>query len=99
MKQILKRPVITEKATAMNEKGVYVFVVEKSATKAQIKDAVETMYKDQDVKVASVRTATIFGKPKYKYTRTTISKGRTQTYKKAFVQLTEDSVIDIFGEE
>ena len=99
MKQILKRPLITEKATERNEQGLYVFLVDKSATKAQIKDAVEEMYKDQEVKVKSVRTAIIFGKPKYKYTRTTISRGHTQTYKKAFVQLAKDSVIDIYGEE
>jgi len=96
MKTILKKPVITEKATAMNEKGVYVFIVDKKATKAEIKTAVEKMYQDQDAKVSKVRTAIIFGKPKSRYLKTAITKGHTSTYKKAFVQLAKDSTIDIF---
>ena len=40
---ILKRPLITEKISAMNERGVYGFVVEKTAKKPQIKDAVENV--------------------------------------------------------
>lgn len=99
MKTILKKPVITEKATAMNENGVYVFIVDKKATKAEIKTAVEKMYADQDAKVVKVRTAIIFGKPKYRYLKTAITKGHTSTYKKAFVQLAEGSTIDIFDTE
>ena len=49
---ILKSPVVTEKATALAQKNVYVFVVGAFATKDQIRTAVETFY---DVTVGSIR--------------------------------------------
>lgn len=58
---ILKRPLITEKISAMNERGVYGFVVEKTAKKPQIKAAVEKMY---GVKVVDVRTMRYAAKKK-----------------------------------
>jgi large subunit ribosomal protein L23 len=50
---ILKQPLITEKISAGNERGVYGFIVEKTADKIQIRNAVEKTY---GVKVVSVRT-------------------------------------------
>ena len=41
---ILKQPLITEKISALNEKGVYGFIVEKTADKTQIKNAVEKQF-------------------------------------------------------
>ncbi|MCX6730277.1 MAG: 50S ribosomal protein L23 [Candidatus Roizmanbacteria bacterium] len=49
---ILKSPVVTEKATALAQKGVYLFVVGTFATKDQIRHAVETYY---NVTVGSIR--------------------------------------------
>lgn len=94
MKQILKRPHITEKTSALNEKGVYVFLVDVEANKLEIKEAVQKMY--PTVSVVTVRTATTLGKPKYRNTKKGMSKGRTSTTKKAFVQLAEGDMIDFF---
>jgi len=51
--EILKQPLITEKVSAGNEKGVYGFIVERTADKLQIKSSVEKKY---GVHVVSVRT-------------------------------------------
>jgi large subunit ribosomal protein L23 len=96
MKNILQKPLITEKATKLNERGVYAFVVNKRATKPQIKAAVEARFPGVEVK--AVRTAIIIGKPKFRQTKSGISVGRTATYKKAFVQLAEGQMIDIYDE-
>jgi large subunit ribosomal protein L23 len=94
MKAILKRPVITEKASERNEQGVYVFVVDINANKIEIKQAVEKMY--PTVSVVKVRTLTTLGKPKYRHTKRGMSSGRTSTTKKAYVQLAEGDMIDFF---
>ena len=58
--QIIRRPVITEKGLAIKEnQNTLVFQVEPKATKTEIKQAVQTIFK---VKVHSVRTATYVGK-------------------------------------
>ena len=56
---ILKSPVVTEKATALAQKNVYLFVVGTFATKDQIRQAVETFY---DVTVGSIRVSIRKGK-------------------------------------
>jgi len=56
---ILKSPVVTEKATALAQKSVYVFTVGTFATKDQIKQAVESYYK---VTVGSIRISIRKGK-------------------------------------
>lgn len=93
--QILKKPLITEKISAMNERGVYGFVVEKTANKAEIKRAVEKMY---DVNVEAIRTMRYPGKPKTRYTKTKVVSGFSNAYKKAIVQIAEGEVIDFYGE-
>ena len=81
---ILKKPLITEKLSALGEKlNRYGFKVESKSNKIEIKNAVQRMY--PDVKVVDVRTATILGKPKSRHTKRGVSSGRTSTYKKAFV--------------
>jgi large subunit ribosomal protein L23 len=95
VKQILIKPVITEKSTRMSDKNnVYTFVVAKSANKIQIRKAVEDMF---NVSVASVNTAVMPGKPKSRSTKTTIVRGTKSSYKKAFVTLTPGETINIFG--
>lgn len=94
-KQILIKPVITEKATQLADKRTtYVFVVNKDANKIEIKSAVEKMF---SVSVDSVNTAVMPGKPKSRSTKTAVVKGTKSSYKKAFVTLTPGETIDLFG--
>ncbi len=93
---ILKKPVLTEKANALQEQGVYTFIVDRKATKKQIRDVIEYFYK---VNVDSVRTAIMPGKPKNRYTKSRFVTGHSQAYKKAIVQLTEGEYIDLYEEE
>jgi large subunit ribosomal protein L23 len=94
-KQILIKPVITEKATKLADKRTtYVFVVNKDANKIEIKSAVEKMF---SVSVENVNTAVMPGKPKSRSTKTAVVKGTKSSYKKAFVTLTPGETIDLFG--
>lgn len=91
---ILKKPLVTEKITALNEKGKYGFIVDEKANKIEIKKAVEKMY---GVTVEGVRTIRYQGKLKTKYTQSKVISGRTSTYKKAIVSVKEGDVIDFYG--
>lgn len=92
---IIKKPVITEKMTAISEKlNRYAFIVDKRANKLQIKDAVEELY---SVKVADVNTMIYKGKPKSRYTKSGVIKGRTGEFKKAVVTLADGEKIDFFS--
>jgi large subunit ribosomal protein L23 len=93
--EILKRPLLTEKVAAMNEKGVYGFVVDVKANKIQIKKAVEQMY---GVNVDNVRTMIVAGKRKVRFTKSGVAQGRKPKYKKAIVQLAEGEIIDFYSE-
>jgi len=91
--QILKRPIITEKASALNERENKVsFEVSRSANKHQIRDAVEGIY---GVKVSAVRTMNFPGKLK----RRGQSIGKRPNWKKAIVTLKQGDVIDFFATE
>jgi len=88
------KPVITEKMTAISEKeNKYGFIVSRDANKIEIKKAVELQFK---VKVTSVNTLNYDGKQKTRYSKTAITKGRTNAYKKAIVQLADGDVIDFY---
>ena len=83
-RDIIIRPVLTEKSyQGINDKK-YVFVVDKRANKTQIKFAVEEIF---NVKVEKVNTANCRGKKK----RMGRYEGYTSAYKKAIVLLTSDS--------
>ncbi len=89
MKQIVKRPLITEKNTILNAAGVYVFEVASEATKPDIKKAIE---KGFGIKVLSVKTSNCRGIAKtnrYGY-------GRVPYWKKAFVRLAPGEKISLF---
>jgi len=87
---ILKRPVITEKATAAREEGNAVaFEVDRRATKREIRTAVEKLFK---VKVEDVRTMNVPGKPK----RRGRVMGRRPGWKKAVVILRAGDRIEFF---
>jgi large subunit ribosomal protein L23 len=91
---VLIKPLITEKLSAMNEKGRYGFLVDLKANKIEIKKAVEKMY---GVKVAEVNTMRTAGKPKSKSTQTKIVTGRTSATKKAIVTVAEGEMIDFYS--
>lgn len=91
---ILKRPLVTEKLTALSEKGTYGFIVDAKANKIEIKKAVEKMY---GVKVEKVRTIRYAGKAKTKYTQSKVITGRTASYKKAIVSVAEGELIDFYS--
>ena len=91
---VLKKPLVTEKISALNEKGKYGFIVEKTANKIEIKKAVEKMY---GVKVESVSTLRYQGKDKSRYTKARVIAGRTASFKKAIVTLAQGEVIDFYG--
>ena len=85
---IIIAPVITEKSMAERQKNVYTFKVVKSATKDEIKYAVEEAFK---ATVKSVNTLNT----KAKRRRVGRYAGKTKTYKKAIVTLAEGSTIDL----
>ncbi len=92
---IIKKPVITEKMTAISEKlNRYAFIVDKRANKLQIKQAVQDLY---GVQVESVNTINYEGKLKSRYTKTGIISGRRDAFKKAIVTLAKGETIDFFS--
>jgi large subunit ribosomal protein L23 len=91
---ILKKPLVTEKVSSLNEKGKYGFIVDANANKVEIKQAVEKQY---GVNVQSVNTMNVMGKMKTRYTKTGILAGRKPNYKKAIVTLAEGEVIDFYS--
>jgi large subunit ribosomal protein L23 len=89
-RRILKRPLLTEKATILREMAnEYHFEVAIDANRIEIKDAVESRF---DVKVKGVRTVKVRGKNK----RMGAFEGRRANWKKAYVTLVEGSTIDLY---
>jgi large subunit ribosomal protein L23 len=93
MTGILRRPIVTEKMTTLQEKGQYAFEVELSANKISIARAVEKKF---NVTVLDVRTARVKGKVKSQMTRKGRFHGRTPAWKKAIVRLKEGDQIQFF---
>ena len=92
---ILIKPVITEKMTDESEKfNRFGFIVDRRANKLEIKDAVEKMY---GVSVEKVRTMIYPGKAKSRNTKGGVISGRTNSYKKAIVDVAEGESIDFYG--
>jgi len=85
---VIRRPVITEKATLASENGAVVFEVDIAANKPAIKEAVESLF---GVKVKAVNTVVTKGKVK----RFRGVKGRRADVKKAYVTLEEGNTIDV----
>lgn len=88
-RDLLIRPIITEKTSMMMQDNKYTFKVPLTANKTEIKVAVEQIFK---VKVEKVNTVRVFGKTKRmgKYV------GKRSDYKKAIVKLAEGNTIKIF---
>jgi large subunit ribosomal protein L23 len=88
MYDIIRAPIITEKATAVSEHNQVMFRVRLDANKRQIKAAIEGLF---EVKVDAVNTIRVQGKLK----RVKGRPGRRSDYKKAIVTLAEGSRIDV----
>ena len=93
---IIKKPIITEKATMISETmNRFTFEVIQSANKIEIKNAVEKMY---GVQVTKVRTANFGGgKASMKYTNKGIVRETARKLKKAIVTVAEGETIDLFN--
>ncbi len=85
---VIRRPIITEKATMASDAGAVVFEVSMDAAKPQIKEAVEALF---GVKVKSVNTSITKGKVK----RFRGQIGKRNNFKKAYVTLEEGNTIDV----
>jgi large subunit ribosomal protein L23 len=85
---VIRAPVVTEKSTMASENSQVVFKVAMSATKPEIKEAVERLF---NVKVVAVNTLVRKGKTK----RFKGVKGQQSDFKKAVVTLEEGQAIDI----
>ena len=85
---IIRRPVITEKSTAVSEHNQVIFLVARTATKPEIKAAIEALFK---VKVTAVNTLNRKGKVK----RFRNILGRQSDTKRAIVTLAEGQMIDV----
>ena len=89
---VILKPVVTEKSMELMADKKYTFLVHTEATKSQVKEAVEKMFKG--AKVKSVNTMNLDGKTK----RRGMTYGKTAKTKKAIVTLTADSKdIEIFA--
>lgn len=87
---VIKRPLLSEKSTyAMNERKQYTFVVDRRATKPEIKAAIEALYK---VRVEKVNTSV----QKHKARRLKYGVSQPSPTKKAFVSLHADDAIELF---
>lgn len=93
--EILQKPILTEKASALTEKGNrFTFKVDYRANKLQIKQAIEQMY---GVSIVDVNTLIVQGKLKSRNTKAGIVVGRSPKYKKAIVSLKEGETIDYYA--
>ena len=88
-RDIIIRPVISEKSYDMIEHNRYTFEVAKTASKPQIADAVSEIF---GVTVTNVNTMNVTGKP----SRVRVAKGKTRDWKKAIVTLREGDSIEFF---
>ncbi|MCR4403405.1 MAG: 50S ribosomal protein L23 [Firmicutes bacterium] len=88
-RDVIKRPLVTEKSTRQLEENKYAFMVDVRATKTEIREAIEEIFK---VKVKEVNTLRVPGKTK----RMGRFEGKTPEYKKAVVTLEKDNKIPLF---
>ncbi len=88
---LVRRPIITEKATQLLENNQYTFEVDPRSTKTQIKAAIELLF---EVKVEGISTA----KPPRKAKRVGKFAGHRPHYKRAIVTLAEGNTIPLFPE-
>ena len=88
-RDIIVKPIVTEKSVALMEENKYTFKVSMSANKIEIKNAIQEIFK---VKVVDVATMRVHGKKK----RMGRTEGRTSDLKKAIVKLADGDQIEVF---
>ena len=89
LRDVLIRPVITEKSSAMMQDNKYTFIVPLKSNKVEVRQAVERIFK---VKVLDVHTLRVLGKTK----RMGRHQGKRSDYKKAIVKLAPGQRIEFF---
>lgn len=87
--EVIRRPIVTEKSTRLGELGKYVFEVDRRATKAEIKQAVERIF---NVHVRQVNVLNVPGKLR----RVRQHRGYTASWRKAIVSLRAGERIALF---
>ena len=90
---IIRKPLLTEKATKLSEKNIYSFEVASDANKIQIASAIEKQF---GVDVEQVRTMTMPLRRKSQFTRKGVQRGSRSRHKKAIVVLKAGQTIDVF---
>jgi large subunit ribosomal protein L23 len=95
MKNVILKPILTEKMNVATEKfNRYGFVVNKKASKADIKEAIEKLY---NVEVSRVNTMNYGGgKESIKYTNKGIIFQKNKAFKKAVVTVKDGDMIDLY---
>ena len=95
MNSIIKKPILTEKATIDSEENNrFTFVVARKANKIEIKSAIEKLY---GVSIEKVRTMTYGGgKANRKYTSRGVAEQTNSIWKKAIVTVAEGETIDLY---
>jgi large subunit ribosomal protein L23 len=88
-RDVIIRPVVSEKSYAGIDRSTYTFLVDKRANKTEIKEAIQAIW---NVRVTSVRTLNRKGKVK----RRRFTKGKRPDEKRAIVTLVEGDAIEIF---
>ncbi|MFY9153504.1 MAG: 50S ribosomal protein L23 [Prolixibacteraceae bacterium] len=93
--EILIKPIVTEKMTGQAESlNRYGFIVNRNASKIQIRKAVESLY---NVSVESVNTLIHGGKRKSRFTKAGVISGTTGITKKAIVTIAKGETIDFYS--
>ena len=90
LREVIVRPIVTEKTTMAAESGKYVFEVADRANKALIREAVEAIF---DVNVTQVNVSRVRGK----WRRFGRSRGKRPDWKKATVTLRRGDIIELFA--
>jgi large subunit ribosomal protein L23 len=90
-RDVLIKPVVSEKSYGLQDAGVYTFIVQPNATKPEIRDAVEKIF---NVKVLKVNTLNRPGKRKRN--RRSFTFGKRPDTKRAIVTLAGDDRIEMF---
>ena len=88
-REVIIRPIVSEKSYALLAANKYTFRVHDAAHKTQVRQAVEDIF---GVRVRDVRTMTVKSKPK----RRGYTSGKTRAWKKAVVELHPDDHIELF---
>ena len=91
---ILKKPLITEKVSALNKHGLYGLIVDNRADKNQIKKEVERFY---GVTVDKINTMRYAGKSITRHTKSRVMTGKKSSYKKVLVTLKAGDSIEFYN--